>query len=125
MFDDYDVAYLYADPRKWQDELEEWAARWPDRVVELPTNSPRRMSELVDRFRTSLEEDRLTHDGDPDLTRHMLNARLRKVGRDEDGRGRYMLEKAGPGRLIDAAVAGVLACEAASQMATQSSGLLY
>ena len=50
-----------------------------------------------------------------DLTRHVLNARLRKVGRDEDGRGRYTLEKAGPGRLIDACVAAVLAVEAAAQ----------
>jgi len=33
---------------------------------------------------------------EPDLTRHVMNARLRKVGRDEDGRGRYTLEKAGP-----------------------------
>jgi hypothetical protein len=35
---------------------------------------------------------------DPDLTRHVLNARLHKVGRTDDGRGAYTLEKAGPGR---------------------------
>jgi hypothetical protein len=70
----------------------------------------------LDRFRTALEEGRLTHDGDEDLTRHMLNARLRKVGRDEDGRGRYTLEKAGPGRLIDACVAAVLANEGRAQI---------
>jgi hypothetical protein len=46
-----------------------------------------------------------------------LNGRLRKVGRDEDGRGRYTLEKAGPGRLIDALVASVLAYEASAQIA--------
>ena len=74
------------------------------------------MPDLVDRFRTALEEERLSHDGDEDLARHVLNARLRKVGRDEDGRGRYTLEKAGPGRLIDACVAAVLACEAHTQM---------
>jgi hypothetical protein len=125
MFDEYDVGLLFADPWKWQDELEHWATRWPDRIVELPTNSPRRMSELVDRFRTSLEEGRLTHEGDSDLTRHVLNARLRKIGRDEDGRGRYMLEKAGAGRLIDGCVASVLAVEAASQMAAVAGGVVY
>ena len=36
--------------------------------------------------------------------------------RDEDGRGRYTLEKAGPGRLIDACVTAVLACEATAQI---------
>ncbi len=116
MFEHYEVAFLYADPWKWQDELEQWAGRWLNRVVELPTNSVQRMPPAVDRFRTALEEGRVTHDGDPDLTRHVLNGRLRKVGRDEDGRGRYTLEKAGPGRLIDALVASVLANEAASQV---------
>jgi hypothetical protein len=71
----------------------------------VPTNSTRRMTELVDRFRTALDEGRLTHDGNADLTGHVLNARLR-VGRDEDGRGRYTLEKAGAGRFIDARLEG-------------------
>ena len=115
-FATYDVAYLYADPWKWQDELAEWSARWPDKIVEFPTNMNTRMAPAVDRFRTALEEGRLRHDGDHDLTRHVLNARLRKVGRDEDGRGRYTLEKAGPGRLIDACVASVVAVEAAAQI---------
>lgn len=84
-------------------------------MLEFPTNSTTRMAPAVDRFRTALAEGRLSHDGDPDLTRHVLNARLRKVGRDEDGR-RYVLEKAGPGRLIDACVAAVLATEAAAMI---------
>ena len=114
MFSTYEVMYVYCDPWRWQDEIGDWAERWPDRVVELPTNSTQRMPPAVDRFRTALQEGRVTHDGDPDLTRHVLNGRLRKVGRDEDGRGRYTLEKAGPGRLIDALVASVLAYEAAA-----------
>ena len=74
------------------------------------------MARSVEQFRTKLEQGRLTHDGDVDVTRHVLNARLRKVGRNDDGRGRYTLEKAGPGRLVDACVAAVLACEAAAQI---------
>jgi len=116
----YDVQFIYCDPWTWQSELEEWAERWPNKIVELPTNSNRRMPELVDRFRSDLEEGRITHDGDTTLRRHVLNARLRKVGRDEDGRGRFTLEKAGPGRLIDGAVASVLANEARAQIVAPS-----
>jgi hypothetical protein len=80
------------------------------------TNSVQRMPPAVDRFRVALEEGEITHDGDEDLRRHILNGRLRKVGRDESGLGRYTLEKAGPGRLIDGLVASVLAYEAAAQI---------
>jgi phage terminase large subunit-like protein len=117
MFEAHDIALVYGDPWRWQDELAAWAARYgEERVLEFPTNSSTRMAPAVDRFRTALQERRLSHDGDPDLARHVLNARLRKVGRDEDGRGRYVLEKAGPGRLIDGCVAAVLAYDAAMQI---------
>jgi hypothetical protein len=45
-----------------------------------------------------------------------VNARLVGAGRDQDGRGMYLLEKAGPGRLIDACIASVLAFEGRAQM---------
>jgi phage terminase large subunit-like protein len=115
-FESYDVSFVYADPWRWQDELDEWAERWPDRVVSWPTNSTKRMAPAVDRFRTAIEEERVTHNGDATLTRHVVNARLRKVGRSDDGRGLYTLEKAGPGRLIDACVAALLAYEASTQI---------
>lgn len=114
-FSNYDVAFLYGDPWRWRDELEEWDRRWPDQIVEFPTNSSRRMAPAVDRFRTGLQEGRLGHNADPDLSRHVRNARLRKIGRDEDGRGTYLLEESGPGRLYDGCVAAVLANEARSQ----------
>jgi hypothetical protein len=49
-FDRFDVAYLYADPWHWRDELDEWGSRWPDKVVEFPTNSNAKMALVVDRF---------------------------------------------------------------------------
>ena len=115
-FADYDVAFLYCDPWTWQSEVAEWERQYGDRVVTFPTNSTRRMAPAIDRFRTSLEEGQLAHSGDPELTRHVLNARLARAGRDADGRGFYLLEKPGPGRLIDACVASVLAFEAHSQI---------
>ena len=102
MFTGYQVSALYGDAWGWRSELAGWAERWPDRVLELPMNSPTRAAELVDRFRTTVSEGSLHHDGDPDLRRHVLNARLRKVGRSEDGLGRYAVAKAG-GRLIERA----------------------
>jgi phage terminase large subunit-like protein len=83
-------------------------------VLEHPTNSIRRFGPAVDRFRAALGEGRLSHTGDPDLARHLANARLvRGPGRASDsGHALFTLEKAGPGRLIDAAVAAVLAVEA-------------
>jgi Terminase large subunit, endonuclease domain len=116
MIGKYDVQLVYADPWTWQSELETWSERWPGKILEVPTNSTRRMTGLVDRFRSSIAERRVSHDGDPDLARHVLNARLRKAGSDPDGRGAYVLERAGPGRWIDGCVASVLAVEAAAQL---------
>ena len=75
------------------------------------------MAPAVDRFRSAIVEGHLSHAGDGDLDRHVANARLRPAGQDQDGRGIYILEKAGPGRLIDACVAAVLAFEARDQLA--------
>lgn len=116
-FENFDVQYLYADPWTWQSELEGWSERWPEKIVLFPTNHTRKMAPAVDRFRSAVSEGHLTHDGDPDLARHVLNARLRGVGTDLDGRGMYVIEKPGHGRLIDACVAAILAFEAHGQMA--------
>lgn len=115
MFSRYDVARLYCDPYQWHTEIDGWAARYgADRVVRLATNSPRRFGPAVDRFRAALAEGSLSHAGDPALSRHLLNARLRRaLGRaDDDGHALYTIEKPGPGRYVDAAVASVLAHEA-------------
>jgi hypothetical protein len=113
-FERYDVQWLYADPWQWQDEVDDWAEKWPGKVVELPTNSTRRMAPAVDRFRTAIVQASASHSGDVALSRHVLNARLKAVGRNDDGRGAHIIEKAGAGRFIDAAVAAILAYEAAA-----------
>jgi phage terminase large subunit-like protein len=85
--------------------------------VEQPTNSIRRFGPAVDRFRAAIAEGRVTHRGDKDLARHMANARLvRGPGRGAEGHALYTLEKAGAGRLIDAAVAATLAYESAAAL---------
>lgn len=122
-FEAYDVTYLYADPYRWQDYLDNWSALWPDRVVEFPTNVEQRMDKAIERFTTSFEAGEITHDGSDALTRHAKNAVITKGGRkksrpgdDEMQVSHYLkLAKRGDGMLIDAAVAAVLAHQARGQ----------
>jgi len=118
----YQVAYLFADPYRWQDYLDVWAARWPDKVVEFPTNVEQRMDKALERFTTSFGNDEITHDGSEVLTRHAKNAVIVKGSRKkprpgDDGIAEYYLKlaKRGDGMLIDGAVASVLAWAARGQ----------
>lgn len=115
IFDRYQVARMLVDPWFWRDELDTWARQYGEAVVlTYPTNSVRRFGPAVDRFRVAIAEGRLSHDGAPDLARHVANARLVRgpCRASDDGHALFTLEKAGRGRLIDAAVAATLAVEA-------------
>lgn len=121
-FGAYQVAVMFADPYLWQDYLDSWAARWPDRVVEFPTNVEQRMDKAIERFTTAAGDNEITHDGDGTLARHVKNAVLIKGGRkkirpgeDEMLAKHYLkMAKRGDGMLIDGAVAAVLAHAAAA-----------
>lgn len=131
IFARFDVARMLCDPYHWQTEIESWAREYGEaRVLSFPTNSIRRFGPAIDRFRVAVAEAQLQHDGDRDLARHLANARLvRGPGRAaDDGHQLHTLEKAGPGQLIDAAVAAILAVEAiatAKAAATPSSEPLF
>jgi phage terminase large subunit-like protein len=119
LFARFTVVRMLADPFLWRSELDEWSRKYGEGIVlSFPTNSARRLGPAVDRFRVAVAEGTLTHNGDPDLARHVANARLvAGPGRAaDDGHRLYALEKAGPGRLIDAAVAAVLACSAVAAL---------
>jgi hypothetical protein len=99
--------------------VEQWAIRWPDRVLAFDTNQARRFAPATDRWLTALREGIHTHDGDPLTDLHVKATHLRKVriGDEEtDGRTKYVLIKGDDGGRIDAAVADVLAYEAAMTM---------
>lgn len=116
-FERFDVQVALCDPWTWQSELQTWSDKFgEEKILDYPTNSRRRMAPAVDKFRSAILEGHLSHAGDGDLDRHVANARLRPAGQDPDGRGMYLLEKAGAGRLIDACVAAVLAFEARDQL---------
>jgi hypothetical protein len=119
----YSVAYLFADPYRWQDYLDNWANAFPGKVVEFPTNVEQRMDRAIERFQTSFASGEITHDGSPFLTRHMKNAVLVKgskkkprPGEEESIATHYLkMAKRGDGMLIDLAVAAVLAHHARGQ----------
>lgn len=124
-FKAYRVAYLFADPYRWFQELATWAARYPDQVVEVPTNTPMRMDAIVVGFLSHFRRD-FTHDGNPILTKHAkaaaLSAGNRRAPRPEEDAGKihyYLrLVKKKQGHPIDGLIAGVLA-EAARRQAIE------
>lgn len=119
-FATWDVGLMLADPPKWRTEIEGWAQEFgDDRVLFFDTNQDRRMGMAVDRWLTSIGERNHTHDGDPVTDQHVKNAYLRKTraqAPEDDPRTLYTLTKGDDGGKIDAAVADVLALEAAMTM---------
>lgn len=120
----YSVGLMLCDPPKWYSEVEDWAAKYPDRdgkprVLAFDTNQARRFAPAVDRWLTGLREGSHTHDADPLTDLHVKAAHLKKVrlaDEEDDGRTKYVLIKGDDGGRIDAAVADVLAYEASQTM---------
>jgi hypothetical protein len=114
IFTTYRVKRFYCDPRDWQTEIEQWALDHGDEVV-LPWDTGRGSTRIaavhaaLERFVTDLTTGALTHDDCPITAAHMANAR--KIGKPGD---RYILGKPNDHQKIDAAMASVLAHEAAA-----------
>ena len=108
-FERYEVKRFYADPPRWETDVDRWATEHgEDCVVEWPTYRPKQMHEALERFVTDLSSSRITHDGCPLTVQHMANAR--KVTRAS----RYILGKPNNHQKIDITMATVLAHEAAA-----------
>lgn len=120
LFGKLQVARLYCDPYGYQSEIDTWAGRYgSDRVYVWDTGRGTARVPAVhaalQRFVTDLKTGRLTHDGCEITAVHVANAR--KAAKSGD---RYVLAKpAGQvHRKIDAAMASVLAHEAAADAHT-------
>jgi hypothetical protein len=111
---------MLCDPAKWRTEIETWARKFSeDVVIMFDTNVDRRMGPAVDRWLTAIKEGTHTHDGDPLTDAHVKAVNKRKArasAPDDDSRTLYTLTKGEDSRKIDAAVADVLAFEAAMSM---------
>ncbi len=119
-FDRFQVGRMLCDPPKWWSEIEQWARDFgEDVVLFFDTNQDRRMAPAVDRWLTAITLGSHTHDDDPTTNDHVRNAQKRKSKArdlDDDNRTLYTLTKPDGGGKIDAAVADVLAHEAALTM---------
>lgn len=115
----YRVGLMLCDTPRWQSEIEAWQERYGERVLGFDTAVTKKFALAVDRWLAGIKEGTHTHDGDPLTRDHVTSATLQKV-RDKadeaDGRTLYMLVKGEEKRRIDAAVADVLAFEAAARM---------
>jgi hypothetical protein len=116
---------MICDPPKWYSEIEEWTEKFGEdrngdpRVIALDTNQASKFAPATDRWLTAIREGHHTHDGDPLTSDHVKSAHLKQVRLADDpadGRTRYVLVKGEEKRRIDAAVADVLAYEAAKTM---------
>jgi len=110
IFGRFRVVRFYCDPRDWQSEIEAWALKYgTEVVVEWATYRIVQMHAALERFVTDLTTKAITHDGCAITEAHVANAR--KLARPGE---RYILGKPNQHQKIDAAMASVLAHEAAA-----------
>lgn len=116
LFEHFEVWRLYADPPYWQS----WIAKWrglfgEERVIEWWTTRTRQMTAALENFTTAITEGTLSHDGDPDMRKHLGNSRKKELpNTDEDGQKQYLIQKERPKspNKIDLAMAATLSWEA-------------
>jgi hypothetical protein len=109
IFKKFDVVRMYCDPPFWHDSIDRWASEFGEKVVvQWWTNRSRAMVAALDRFHTAVMTGQLFHDGDADLKRHMMNAKV-KITRDG-----VLIRKDRPGspNKIDLDICAALAYEA-------------
>lgn len=112
VFEKYDVARMYCDPRHWETQIDAWALEYgEDVVVQWPTNMIGRMFPALTRFLEDTTERKTTHDGNETAKLHALAAR--KVAKPGD---KYILGKPSETQKFDILMADVLAHEAAADM---------
>ena len=110
IFDRYDVARMYCDPKDWRTEIDEWAvAHGEDVVVEWPTYKIDRMWQALNRYITDLSEGATVHTKDKTAATHAANAIM--LGKPGD---KYILGKPADHQKIDVLMTDVLAHEAAA-----------
>ena len=114
----FNVVGFYADPSRWTEMVAKWEARYGSRlkvratqrepISAWPTGKHTAAILAVATLGQAIENGACTHDGSAPLTRHVLNARRRKV------RAGYLLYKAYPESpdKIDAAYAATMAWRA-------------
>lgn len=109
-FERWDVRELAADPWGWRSELEEWAGRHGDKVLEWNTAHPGRMGPATDRMYAAIVDGDVSHDGDPELEIHMENCVATSTALGD----LVKKDKRNSTRKIDGAVAAIVAHDRAA-----------
>lgn len=114
-FERFDVVGFYSDLHPWESYVDRWRDDFgADLCARATTHHPiawdmrsrdRDFTRAAERFHDAVTEGKLTHDGDPRLREHVLNAR-RRPNRHGLSFGKEHRESA---RKVDAAAAAVLA----------------
>jgi hypothetical protein len=117
-FNRWRVVGFYADPSGWTEHVAKWEAAFGRRLrVKAKQNEPIAVwprgkttmaVEAVEQLRSAIVNRECSHDGSSSLTRHVLNARMRKASTG------YLIYKGYPDSpdKIDAAYAAVMAWKA-------------
>lgn len=112
LFSTYKVSRFYCDPSGWYSEIGDWAVRFgQDKVFEWSNGRIDRMFHAIRRFEVDLSTGRIRNDGCPITSVHIANAR--KVSKPGQ---KYVLGKPTNHQKIDAAMASIVAHEAAMDM---------
>lgn len=118
-FDRYKVVGFYADPSGWQTHVAEWEAAFGRRlkvkatarepIAMWPRGKNSQITHLTQQFYEAVMNREITHDGSPNILRHVLNSRRR-----QSRSGGYLLYKEFPEspNKIDAAYAAMMAFRA-------------
>lgn len=114
------VLKMYCDPPHWNNTVGEWSVTYPDKVEEWWTNRTRPMVTAIGNFVEAIDTGRVSHNGDPDLSRHIGNAGRRQTNLlDERGERLWILTKLHPTRKFDAAMAAILSWQARMDVVTK------
>lgn len=116
MFEEFKVARMYCDPPYWETLVASWAGKYGEKVVlEWYTTRLKAMGMAIQAYETAIKAREISHGGDEVLTRHIGNAKRKKINIvDEHGNPLYVIykETADSPFKIDAAMASILSWQA-------------
>ena len=125
-FETWKVRRLNADPAHWEETIAAWAGRWGKRrVVAWWTNRHKPMAYALRAYREAIEGGDVSHDSDPNLRRHLANAkRLDLHLVDDEGKPLWLIgkDRQDSPRKIDAAMAACLSWQARTDALGKGAG---
>ncbi|MFZ1927380.1 MAG: hypothetical protein WAU42_14730 [Solirubrobacteraceae bacterium] len=93
-FERWKVVMAFCDPPYWESYVDQWAGRWPKKVVRFYTSRLPKMAAEVAAYVTAWQAGEVSYDGDKRLLAHLGNARKRELNMlNDQGERLYVMEK--------------------------------